>query len=66
MILRILEDNSDVIAIIASTCEVVNENEDVMIQHVPSEDQRSDVMTKALAPQKWANALKLLNMKFIT
>ena len=66
MILRILEDNSAVIAIIASTCEVVNENEDVMIQHVPSEDQRSDVMTKALAPQKWANALKLLNMKFIT
>ena len=85
MILRILEDNSAVIAIIAkgfsqklrhlakthrvnvaSTCEVVNENEDVVIQHVPSEDQRSDVMTKALTPQKWANALKLLNMKFIT
>eukprot|EP00435_Cladocopium_sp_Y103_P075165 s9_g54.t1 len=85
MILRILEDNSAVIAIIAkgfsqkprhlakthrvnvaSTCEVVNDNDDVLVQHVPSEDQRSDVMTKAPAPQKWAHALMLLNMKFIT
>ena len=85
MILRILEDNSAVIAIIAkgfsqklrhlakthrvnvaSTCEAVNDNDDVLVQHVPTEDQRSDIMTKGLAPQKWAHALMLLNMKFIT
>eukprot|EP00435_Cladocopium_sp_Y103_P034912 s909_g9.t1 len=76
MIIRILEDISAVIAIIAkgfsqklrhlakthrvnvaSTCEVVNDSDDVQVQHVPSEDQRSDVMTKALASQKWARAL---------
>lgn len=84
MILRSLEGNSAVIAIIskgfsqklrhfvkthrvnvASTCEVVNSSDDVLIQHVPSEDQRSDIMTKGLAPQKWSSALMLLNMKFI-
>ena len=51
---------------VASTCEVVNDNDAVLVQHVPSEDQRSDIMTKGLAPQKWAHALMLLNMKFIT
>lgn len=85
MNLRILEDNSAVIAVIstgssqklrhlatahrvnaASTCEVASSSDDVLIQHVPSEDQRSDIMTKGLAPQKWSSALMLLNMKFIT
>jgi hypothetical protein len=49
----------------ASTCEVASSSDDVLIQHVPSEDQRSDIMTKGLAPQKWSSALMLLNMKFI-
>ena len=86
MVLRILEGNSAVIAVIstgssqklrhlakahrvnaASTCEVASSSDDVLIQqHVPSEDQRSDIMTKGLAPQKWSSALMLLNMKFIT
>jgi hypothetical protein len=52
---------------VASTGEVVNSSGDVLIQHVPAhDDQRSDIMTKGLAPQKYSRALMLLNMKFIT
>ncbi|CAL1131185.1 unnamed protein product [Cladocopium goreaui] len=39
--------------------EVASSSDDVLIQHVPSEDQRSDIMTKGLAPQKWSSALML-------
>jgi hypothetical protein len=46
---------------VASTCEVVSSSDDVLIQHFPSEDQRSDIMTK-----EWSRALMLLNMKLIT
>lgn len=49
---------------VASTCEVVNQNEDMLIQHVGTNDQRSDIMTKGLPMQKRERALSLLNMKF--
>ena len=49
---------------VASTCEVVNQNDDMLIQHVGTNDQRSDIMTKGLPMQKRERALSLLNMKF--
>jgi len=49
-----------------SACEVVSTSDEVLIQHVPSEDERSDITTKGLALQEWSRALMLLNMKFIT
>ena len=42
---------------VASTCEAVNQNDDVQITHLGTDDQRSDIMTKGLSVQKWAHAL---------
>ena len=45
---------------IASTCEVVNDNDDILLNYIDTAEQRGDPLTKALAVQEWATALILL------
>ena len=47
---------------VASTCEVVNANESVVLQYCRTDDQRGDPLTKALPLQKWEHALVLLGI----
>ena len=47
---------------VSSTCEAVNDNDDVELGYVNTNDQKGDPLTKALSVQKWAHALKLLHI----
>ena len=47
---------------VASTCEVVNDNDDILLNYVNTAEQRGDPLTMALAVQKWGAALKLLGI----
>lgn len=39
------------------------EDEAITLEYTHTEDQAADVFTKALAPQKWGNALKLSGIR---
>ena len=39
------------------------DEDNVTLTYVGTDDQAADIFTKALAPQKWANALSLLGME---
>ena len=47
---------------IASTCEFVNTNDNVVPQYCRTDDQRGDPLTKALPRQTWEHALFLLGI----
>ena len=47
---------------VASTCEIVNANENVVLQYCRFDDQRGDPLTKALPLEKWEHALVLLGI----
>ena len=47
---------------VASTCELVNTNDNIGLSYVETGLQRGDPLTKALAVQKWAHALELLSI----
>ena len=47
---------------VASTCETVNQSDDIEIRHVETDKQKADVMTKGLSVQKWSSALSMLNI----
>lgn len=47
-----------------SSIKEVLDNDIVDIEHVKAEFQAADIFTKALAPQKWANALNLLGINY--
>ena len=38
---------------VASTCEVVNDNDDILLNHINAAKQRGGPLTKALSVQKW-------------
>ena len=50
---------------VASTCEIVNGNDDIMLTYVNTAEQRGDPLTTALAVQKWGAALKLLGISTV-
>ena len=47
-----------------SSIKEVLDTDNVVIEHVKTEFQAADIFTKALAPQKWANALDLLGIDY--
>ncbi|CAE7856329.1 unnamed protein product [Symbiodinium microadriaticum] len=47
---------------LGSIAEVLDED-DVKLHYVETNSQAADIFTKALAPQKWDNALRLLGMR---
>ena len=47
---------------IASTCEVVDDKNNILLNYVNTAEQRDEPFTKALLIQKWSAALKLLGI----
>ena len=45
---------------VASTCELINQSDDIEVRHVETDKQKADVMTKGLSVQKWSSALSTL------
>ena len=45
-----------------SIAEVIEED-DVDLEYVETNSQAADILTKALPPQEWDNALRLLGMR---
>ena len=47
---------------IASNCEVVNDNNNILLNYVNTAEHRDEPFTKTLSVQKWSAALKLLGI----
>ena len=45
---------------VASTCELVNMSENILLQYCRTDEQRGDPLTKALPLKNWEHALTLL------